>query len=245
MDRTALIFGATGAVGKQVLIDALKNGKYAKVITAGRRPVQLDDTIPQNKLVQKTIDFENLEAHREVFRNINDVFCCLGTSLFEPNTEKIEKTYVLNAAKIIAEENKPSDNNTLSPIHYLYCSSAGADTSSMISLLRIKAEAEEGLKSLGFQKVSVFLPGGLKTVEPRSSFRWAEFFSTTIFSPFDSFFNLKLLVSVDTLGKAMRRVAEDNSIKPSDPKNIKESSAGSTVHRFSNIDIIAIASDKK
>lgn len=151
----------------------------------------------------------------------------------------------MNAAKIIAEENKPSDNITVSPIHYLYCSSMGSDKSSMISLLRIKAEAEEGLESIGFQKVSIFLPGGLKIVEPRSSFRWSEFFSTTIFSPFDSFFNLKYLVSVDTVGKAMHRVAEDNSIKPSDPKNIKESSDGSTVYRFSNTDIIAIGSDKK
>lgn len=68
MNRTALIFGATGklfhgyplldtkqfiagAVGKQVLKDVLQNGTYQKVISVGRRNVELDDSVPQDKLV--------------------------------------------------------------------------------------------------------------------------------------------------------------------------------------------------
>lgn len=40
-----------GAVGKQVLKDVLKNGNYAKVVSVGRRSVELEDSIPQDKLV--------------------------------------------------------------------------------------------------------------------------------------------------------------------------------------------------
>ncbi|KAG1067009.1 hypothetical protein G6F42_026570 [Rhizopus arrhizus] len=71
MNKTAMVFGATGAVGKQLLKDVLKNGKYAKVVAVGRRPVELDESIPQDKLVQITVDFENLEAHREDFKNVS------------------------------------------------------------------------------------------------------------------------------------------------------------------------------
>lgn len=42
-----------GAVGKQLLTDLLKNGKYEKVISVGRRQVELDSNTPQDKLVKK------------------------------------------------------------------------------------------------------------------------------------------------------------------------------------------------
>ncbi|KAG1435098.1 hypothetical protein G6F56_014085 [Rhizopus delemar] len=71
MSSTALIFGATGAVGKQLLIDLLKNGKYEKVVSVGRREVELDSSISQERLVQKKIDFENLDNHRNVFKNVS------------------------------------------------------------------------------------------------------------------------------------------------------------------------------
>jgi oxidoreductase len=40
-----------GAVGKQLLKDVLKNGKYEKVVAIGRRPVELEESVPQDKLV--------------------------------------------------------------------------------------------------------------------------------------------------------------------------------------------------
>lgn len=38
---------------------------------------------------------------------------------------KIDQEYVLNSAKIIAQENKdPADESKLAPVHFLYCSTA-------------------------------------------------------------------------------------------------------------------------
>ncbi|KAI8148154.1 hypothetical protein BJV82DRAFT_664483 [Fennellomyces sp. T-0311] len=78
--KIELVLGGTSDADKQVLLDLLKNGTYEKVATVGRRPVQLDDSVPQDKLVQKTVDFENLDASRENFKNVNDVYCCLATT---------------------------------------------------------------------------------------------------------------------------------------------------------------------
>lgn len=40
-----------GAVGKQLLKDVLKNDTYTNVVAVGRRLVELDKSVPQDKLV--------------------------------------------------------------------------------------------------------------------------------------------------------------------------------------------------
>jgi oxidoreductase len=62
---TAIIFGATGAVGRHVLVSLLSNNDITKVAECGRRVTPLDairgEGIDKSKLVQKTIDFEKLD----------------------------------------------------------------------------------------------------------------------------------------------------------------------------------------
>ena len=56
----------------------------------------------------------------------SDVFCCLASTRSDAGSAKkfvtIDQTYVLNSAKLIQEENKPT-NSDLAPVHFLYCSS--------------------------------------------------------------------------------------------------------------------------
>lgn len=63
--ESALLLGATGATGKYVLREALASSHFTRVIEAGRRvtsPEDLADAPGKDKLVQKVIDFEKLEA---------------------------------------------------------------------------------------------------------------------------------------------------------------------------------------
>ncbi|CAO0802209.1 unnamed protein product [Mucor circinelloides] len=247
MNKTAMVFGATGAVGKQLLKDVLKNGKYAKVVAVGRRPVELDESIPQDKLVQKTVDFENLEAHREDFKNVSDVFCCLATTRADAGSAdkfiKIDQTYVLDSAKIIQEENKPAGSE-LAPVHFLYCSSTGANKNSMFLYPKTKGQTEEKLAETGFEKVSIFRPGLLEVVEPRTHPRLLEPVAVAICKPIFNLFGYKGVNSVDTVGKAMHKVAEDSSIKPADASSIKKSVIGSLVSAFNKNDIENIVHSK-
>ncbi|KAI8972358.1 hypothetical protein BDB01DRAFT_845126 [Pilobolus umbonatus] len=249
--KTALVFGATGAVGKQLLMDVLKTGTYSKVITMGRREVKLDDSIPQDKLVQKVIDFDNLEASRDDFRGVNDVYCCLATTRKEAgsadNFVKIDQGYVLSSAKLVAEENKSkTSDSTLSPIHYLYCSATGANKNSMFLYPKTKGETEEALKQTGFEKVSIFRPALLETVEPRPNNRIVESIALAVIPSISHFFNLHQSVSVKDVGRAMHKVAEDNSIKPSSPNGVSTSTLGTTIQLFFTADIETIvSSDKK
>lgn len=63
--QIVLIFGATGVIGGRVFRDLLANDHFTKVIEAGRRvtsPEALASLPGKEKLVQRTIDFDNLEA---------------------------------------------------------------------------------------------------------------------------------------------------------------------------------------
>jgi len=73
--KTALVFGATGLVGRSLVEQLLQSPYYAEVRTLGRR--RLDRTHP--KLQQEIIDFEQLESFRHLF-SADDVFSCLGTT---------------------------------------------------------------------------------------------------------------------------------------------------------------------
>ncbi|KAI8334474.1 hypothetical protein BD560DRAFT_414558 [Blakeslea trispora] len=234
---TAMIFGATGAVGKELLKELLTTGKYDKVVSVGRRTVELDSTIPQDKLEQKVVDFEHLEKDRAVFKGVSDVYCCLGTTRAAAgsadNFVKIDQTYVLKSAKLVAEENKTSDD-TLAPVHFLYCSSGGANKDSMFLYIKTKGETEEALKETGFKKVSIFQPGLLEVVEPRPTTRWGERIASIILPPIDRLFNLHSVISVTRVAQAMHRVAENQEIKA---KSTKQSVIGSLVSVFSNSDI--------
>ncbi|KAG0744945.1 hypothetical protein G6F57_006707 [Rhizopus arrhizus] len=237
-----------GAVGKQLLTDLLKNGKYEKVISVGRRQVELDSNTPQDKLEQKVVDFENLDRHRKDFKNVSDVFCCLGTTRADAGSaekfKKIDQEYVLQSAKIIAEENKDTSSNQ-SPVHYVYCSSKGANKNSMFLYPKTKGQTEEELKELGFQRVSIMRPGLLQTVEPRSNPRFVEKLGQTLFGPINHFFNLHMVNSVVSVAKAMHKVAEDKSIKPSGLNSIKTDSLGSQSFTFESNDIEFISGNQK
>lgn len=60
--KSALVLGATGAVGKHVLKELLSSPHFTRVGEYGRRVTPIDEiTTGKEKLEQKTIDFEKLE----------------------------------------------------------------------------------------------------------------------------------------------------------------------------------------
>lgn len=63
--KSTLLVGATGAVGRHVLSILLGNKSFTSVSEYGRRTTAMADLAPQdppNKLIQKTVDFEKIEA---------------------------------------------------------------------------------------------------------------------------------------------------------------------------------------
>ena len=74
--RTALVFGASGLVGGELLRLLLANENYNSILSCGRKKLNLKHP----KLAQLVIDFNHLESYKEHFA-ANDVYCCLGTTI--------------------------------------------------------------------------------------------------------------------------------------------------------------------
>lgn len=81
-ERSALIVGATGQVGRHLLRELLASPTYTRVAEYGRRVTPLDDLPAEHraKLVQKTVDFEHLDDAAWKEGQFATVYITLGTT---------------------------------------------------------------------------------------------------------------------------------------------------------------------
>lgn len=160
--KTALVLGATGLVGKELVQILSENGYYQKVHLLVRRPIEVESEICEVHIV----DFNELHKYHELFQ-VTDVFCCLGTTIKVAKTKeafrKVDYEYPIEAAKL-AKENGAEK--------YLIVSSMGADTKSLFFYSRVKGEVEETLSNLNIPSLHIFRPSLL--LGKRDEFRLGE-----------------------------------------------------------------------
>jgi uncharacterized protein YbjT (DUF2867 family) len=159
MQKTALLAGATGLIGSQLLPLLLASERYAKVIVVGRKAVP---TI-HPKLVQVTTELDKLEDVR--FKLIaDDVYCCLGTTMKQAGSKEafyqVDFLYVVKLAALAA-------GNFAS--QFMVVSSMGADPESRIYYSRVKGEMEEAVRQTPFRAIHIFRPSLLlgERAQPR------------------------------------------------------------------------------
>lgn len=160
--KTALLFGATGLVGNELLHQLLNEQAYSKVIAPTRRPHHLNDA----KLENPIVNFRELEQYGDRWP-CHDVFICLGTTIKKAGSKEafreVDFDFIVKAAVVA----KAGGANQC-----LLVSSVGADPESMFFYTRVKGETEEAIKQLGFWSTHIFQPGAL--VGKRSEFRLGE-----------------------------------------------------------------------
>lgn len=146
--RTALLAGATGLVGGHCLELLLHDDAYGQVAVLGRR--ELGTT--HRKSVQRVVDFDRLAELGDVPR-IDDVFCCLGTTMKQAGSEeafrRVDFTYVYELARL-ASRHRPGQ--------FLLVSALGANRQSRVFYNRVKGEVEEAIRKLPFDGVHIFRP---------------------------------------------------------------------------------------
>ena len=153
--RVALVLGASGETGSQVVRTLVQREQFVRVILVNRRQLQFPDESRYNeKIVQHIVDFDNLSSlHSEVFRGVDTAFCCLGTTRKIAGAEgfvKVDHDYVLAAATLLKEAGCPE-------FHLL--TSTGAKASSWFLYPSTKGKVEEAVKRLDFNKLSIYRPG--------------------------------------------------------------------------------------
>tara|TARA_B100001758_G_scaffold207365_1_gene188459 strand:- start:442 stop:1092 length:651 start_codon:yes stop_codon:yes gene_type:complete len=149
--KHALVLGATGATGKEIVKLLLEDSNFIKVSLFVRRKIHIN----HEKLAIHKIDFSRLcEYHNLVKGDI--LFSALGTTRQKAGgkTEQslVDYTYQYEFAKIAAE-------NGVS--HYSLISSIGANKNSFFFYPKIKGALESSVKILSFNKIHIFQPPSL------------------------------------------------------------------------------------
>lgn len=151
MSRTALLAGSSGLVGGHCLRLLLDDDAYRSVKILVRRELPLRHP----KLEQHIVDYEHLAGRDELFR-VDDVFCCLGTTIARAGSQeafaRVDRDYpIAIAQRAVANEAK----------QFLLVSSLGADPASRIFYSRMKGQVEEGVRALALESVLIFRPSML------------------------------------------------------------------------------------
>jgi uncharacterized protein YbjT (DUF2867 family) len=144
----ALIIGATGATGTEVLELILKDETYKQVAIFVRREVDLK----HDKLKVHIIDFDKPEQWKTLVKG-DVLFSCLGTTLKTVGSKeaqwKIDYGYQYDFAKI-AQENDVNN--------YVLISTSNASAKSFFFYAKMKGQLEEAIKALKFSKLIIFNP---------------------------------------------------------------------------------------
>ncbi|TDO22460.1 NAD(P)H-binding protein [Pedobacter duraquae] len=146
--KKAVIVGASGLIGSELLDLLLKNDSYAEVLSLVRK----EKPIQHPKLTQIVVDFEQLATYSNLITG-HTVFSCLGTTKKQtPDTQlyyKIDHDYPVLLARLAAA-------NQVAQFHYV--SAPGADSKSLIFYSRTKGDAEADLKKSGIRTLYLYQP---------------------------------------------------------------------------------------
>lgn len=145
----ALIIGATGATGKDLVNILLQDPAYTEVVIFVRRPGGM--THP--KLSTIITDFDNLEQVSGAIKG--DVwFSCLGTTLKTAGSK--EKQFHIDY-EIPAQFAEIAKRNGV--FRTVLVSAYGASTTSNVFYSKMKGQLEEKIASLAFETYIIFRPG--------------------------------------------------------------------------------------
>ncbi len=162
---TALVAGATGLVGQELVKQLLADERFEHVTIWIRRPIELQHP----KLEQVIVDFDALHQSGKGL-TASHAFCCLGTTIKKAGSQsaqyKIDHDYVVAFAQTCFRNGVGS---------IAVVSSLGADKSTGNFYLRTKGEMEADVSELPFNQVVFVRPSLL--LGKRSEFRLGEVIS--------------------------------------------------------------------
>ena len=147
----ALIIGATGATGKDLVTQLLADDTYSEVHCFVRKPL----TLTHPKLHTHVVDFETPEVWADLLRG-DVAFSCLGTTLAAAGSKeaqwRVDYDYQYNFAEHCRNNGVPT---------FVLISAAGAKAPSKLFYNRMKGQLEDAVKELEFPRLLIFQPSVL------------------------------------------------------------------------------------
>ena len=149
--RTAIVIGATGLVGSNLVNMLLKDSRFEQVKVLVRRPM----AIANDKLEQHVVDFDAPDTWKKLVTG-DVLYSAMGTTLRQAGSKaaqyKIDYMYQYQVAKAAAANGVPE---------YVLISAAGSNPDSAVFYSRIKGELERDVQKLPFETIHIIRPGML------------------------------------------------------------------------------------
>jgi nucleoside-diphosphate-sugar epimerase len=160
-----IVTGASGMVGKGVLLECLEDDSISEVLSIGRRSLDIEN--PKLKeLIHK--DFSEFDSVSDDLKGYDACYACMGVSSAGMDKEKytmLTYDYTMSLAKVLYKNNDQ--------MVFIYVSGQGTDSSEKGRSMwaRVKGKTENDLLAMGFRDAYMFRPGAIipkKGVQPSS-----------------------------------------------------------------------------
>ena len=193
-----IITGASGMIGKGVLLECLKSDTISEILIINRAPIGISNPKLKEIILSNFLDFSSIKNQLKGF---DACFHNMGVSSASLSTEDYLK-YTYSATKNLAEV--LVENN--SKMVFIYVSGQGTDSSEKgkINWANVKGKTENMVFKIGFEYSYAFRPGAIipgKGIKSKTS--WVNLM-LILFKPFYGI--LRKFDSVTTsenIGKAM------------------------------------------
>nr|WP_315049244.1 NAD(P)H-binding protein [uncultured Campylobacter sp.] len=168
MGKTALVVGATGAVGREIVRGLCKSQNYDKLVVWARRELKFS----HEKLEVQIVNFDKIKEIEP--RGVDEIFCALGTTMKQAGSRrqfyKVDVSYPVNTAKwgIAAGTRR-----------FVLISAYGADERSRFFYMRAKGKAEKKIGALGYESLQIARLPAIKS--ERNELRLSELFTIWLF----------------------------------------------------------------
>ncbi|PYR72734.1 MAG: hypothetical protein DMF87_27365, partial [Acidobacteria bacterium] len=159
----AIIIGATGAVGSNVVRALLPSAACTRITALSRRPTNLFDGLQgTEKLEIQVIDYARIEEATAAAAGSSVAFCTIGVGQSRKATaEELWRVDVEYAGAFARGATRAGVK------HISLLSAVGANAASRNRYIRTKGKAEEAIIDAGIPRTSIFRPSLLVTRDIR------------------------------------------------------------------------------
>ncbi len=146
--RSALLAGATGLVGRELLPLLLTNPRYTRVqvlVRPSSSPIK-----PHAKLKVQTVDYRDLPAD---LPHIDDVYVALGTTIKTAGSNEAFREVDFDFVLATARAARAAGAQRIAVV-----SAIGADSNSRVFYNRVKGDMQTAIAAIGFETVVLAQP---------------------------------------------------------------------------------------